>query len=158
MNDIVTIRWANKNDIPAMMSLIKELALFEKAPNEVINTEERMLHEGFGEIPLFKAFVAEHNHSVIGLSIFYYRYSTWKGKCLYLEDLIVTEARRGEGIGKQLFEKTKEFAIARRKARPGLPSKEIIIIYGFYAPQGRILRYELARPNFIQTLHSFCNL
>lgn len=94
-----------------MMSLIKELALFEKAPNEVINTEERMLHEGFGEIPLFKAFVAEHNHSVIGLSIFYYRYSTWKGKCLYLEDLIVTEARRGEGIGKQLFEKTKEFAL-----------------------------------------------
>ncbi len=111
MNDIVTIRWANKNDIPAMMSLIKELALFEKAPNEVINTEERMLHEGFGENPLFKAFVAEHNHSVIGLSIFYYRYSTWKGKCLYLEDLIVTEARRGEGIGKQLFEKTKEFAL-----------------------------------------------
>ncbi len=111
MNDIVTIRWANKNDIPAMMSLIKELALFEKAPNEVINTEERMLHEGFGEKPLFKAFVAEHNHSVIGLSIFYYRYSTWKGKCLYLEDLIVTEARRGEGIGKQLFEKTKEFAL-----------------------------------------------
>ena len=93
-----------------MMSLIRELALFEKAPNEVVNTEARMLQEGFGDNPLFKAYVAEQNGVIVGLSIFYYRYSTWKGKCLYLEDLIITESERGKGIGTLLFEKTLAYA------------------------------------------------
>lgn len=110
MSKNINIRWATEQDIPDMMSLIRELALFEKAPNEVVNSEARMISEGFGDNPLFKAYVAEQNEDIVGLSLFYYRYSTWKGKCLYLEDLIVTETERGKGIGKLLFEKTLAYA------------------------------------------------
>ena len=98
-----TIRSATAKDVPHLLELVRELAVFEKAPNEVINTEEKMLEDGFGVNKLFDAFVAELNGEIIGLAITYYRYSTWKGKCLYLEDLIVTEKYRGIGAGKQLF-------------------------------------------------------
>lgn len=98
-----SIREATTQDIPQMLTLIKELALYEKAPEEVINTEEMMLEDGFGLNKIYDAFVAEVNGKIIGLAITYYRYSTWKGKCLYLEDLIVTESYRGIGAGKQLF-------------------------------------------------------
>ena len=98
-----TIRSATAKDVPDLLELVRELAVFEKAPNEVINTEEKMLEDGFGVNKLFDAFVAELNGEIIGLAITYYRYSTWKGKCLYLEDLIVTEEHRGIGAGQQLF-------------------------------------------------------
>jgi|TARA_B110000967_G_scaffold31874_1_gene30256 GNAT superfamily N-acetyltransferase len=98
-----TIRSATAKDVPHLLELVRELAVFEKAPNEVINTEEKMLEDGFGVNKLFDAFVAELNGEIIGLAITYYRYSTWKGKCLYLEDLIVTEEHRGIGAGQQLF-------------------------------------------------------
>ena len=98
-----TIRSATAKDVPDLLELVRELAIFEKAPNEVINTEEKMLEDGFGVNKLFDAFVAELNGEIIGLAITYYRYSTWKGKCLYLEDLIVTEKYRGIGAGQQLF-------------------------------------------------------
>ena len=98
-----TIRSATAKDVPHLLELVRELAVFEKAPNEVINTEEKMLEDGFGVNKLFDAFVAELNGEIIGLAITYYRYSTWKGKCLYLEDLIVTEKHRGIGAGQQLF-------------------------------------------------------
>jgi GNAT superfamily N-acetyltransferase len=98
-----TIRSAIAKDVPELLELVRELAVFEKAPNEVINTEEKMLEDGFGVNKLFNAFVAELNGKIIGLAITYYRYSTWKGKCLYLEDLIVTEEYRGMGAGQQLF-------------------------------------------------------
>ena len=98
-----TIRSATAKDVPDLLELVRELAIFEKAPNEVINTEEKMLEDGFGVNKLFDAFVAELNGEIIGLAITYYRYSTWKGKCLYLEDLIVTEEHRGIGAGQQLF-------------------------------------------------------
>ena len=98
-----TIRSATAKDVPDLLELVRELAVFEKAPNEVINTEEKMLEDGFGVNKLFDAFVAELNGEIIGLAITYYRYSTWKGKCLYLEDLIVTEKHRGIGAGQQLF-------------------------------------------------------
>ena len=98
-----TIRSATAKDVPDLLELVRELAVFEKAPNEVINTEEKMLEDGFGVNKLFDAFVAELNGEIIGLAITYYRYSTWKGKCLYLEDLIVTEKYRGIGAGQQLF-------------------------------------------------------
>ena len=90
------------------MELIKELAVYEKAPNEVINTVKMMKEDGFGNNPVFGFFVAvkDSNHEIIGTSIFYYRYSTWKGKRLYLEDLIVTESERGNGAGKLLFDRT----------------------------------------------------
>ena len=98
-----TIRNATAKDVPDLLELVRELAIFEKAPNEVINTEEKMLEDGFGVNKLFDAFVAELNGEIIGLAITYYRYSTWKGNCLYLEDLIVTEKYRGIGAGQQLF-------------------------------------------------------
>ncbi len=103
MSNKPIVRRATKLDIPAMLELIKEQALYEKAPNEVVNTEEMMLEDGFGINKIFDAFVAEYNGKIIGTAITYYRYSTWKGKCLYLEDLIVTEEFRGIGAGQQLF-------------------------------------------------------
>ena len=96
-----------------MLALIKELAHFERAPDEVTNTEERMLTDGFGPKSIYDAFVAELDGTIVALAITYYRYSTWKGRCLYLEDLIVTERHRGKGIGKALFERCLEHAKAR---------------------------------------------
>mgnify|MGYP001575792492 FL=1 len=98
------IRKANATDIPSMMKLIVELAIYERAPNEVTNTEQMMLKDGFGDNPLYHAFVADIEGEIIGFAITYYRYSTWKGRCLYLEDLIVTENYRNKGIGQELFD------------------------------------------------------
>jgi len=109
-----TIRQGQIDDLPRTLELIKELAVFERAPDAVTNTVERMTKEGFGEESIFKFIVAEIENlgitTIVGISIYYYRYSTWKGKNLYLEDLIVTEEYRGRGIGKALFEKTLEIA------------------------------------------------
>jgi GNAT superfamily N-acetyltransferase len=113
----INIRLAVKEDIPELLRLIKELAVFERAPNEVSNTEARMLREGFGNSPVFDAFVAEHQGEIIGTAITYFRYSTWKGKCLYLEDLIVTERHRGIGAGKALFEHCLNYAKATDSVR-----------------------------------------
>lgn len=98
------IRKANATDIPSMMKLIVELAIYERAPNEVTNTEQMMFKDGFGDNPLYHAFVADKEGEIIGFAITYYRYSTWKGRCLYLEDLIVTENYRNKGIGQKLFD------------------------------------------------------
>ncbi|HYG39834.1 MAG TPA: GNAT family N-acetyltransferase [Cytophagales bacterium] len=100
------LRQGTPQDIPAALRLIKELAAFEKASSEVENTEERMLEEGFGTNPVYGFYVAEIRGEVAGISLYFYRYSTWKGKRLFLEDLIVTESHRGKGIGKALFERT----------------------------------------------------
>lgn len=99
------------------MRLIHELALFEKAPNEVIASEETLLKSGFGENPLFISWVAEMQGNVVGMALCYIRYSTWKGPLLYLEDLVVTENARGMGIGKVLFEQCIDFAKARNYSR-----------------------------------------
>ncbi len=100
------IREGKASDVPALMALVNELARYEKAPEEVINTEAKMLEDGFGVNPSFGSFVAEKAGKVIGLSIYYYRYSTWKGRRIYLEDLVVSEEMRGIGAGKLLFEAT----------------------------------------------------
>lgn len=102
-----TVREGKKEDLPAIFDLIKELALFEKAPEEVTNTIEMMEKDGFGPDPVFSFFVVEKDDdkAVIGTAIYYYRYSTWKGKRLYLEDYIITEKERGKGAGKLLFER-----------------------------------------------------
>ncbi len=87
-----------------MLELIQELADYEKAPDEVENTVELMEEEGFGEHPIFGFLVAVRGEEIIGTAIYYTKYSTWKGKKFYLEDLVVTESERGTGVGKALFE------------------------------------------------------
>ena len=109
MNKKINIRKATSADIPDLLALITELAVFEKAPHEVINTPELMEKDGFGENNIFDAFVAETDGHVIGMAITYFRYSTWKGKRLYLEDLIVTEKSRGLGAGQLLFQHCIQF-------------------------------------------------
>ncbi|MGJ1317831.1 N-acetyltransferase family protein [Sphingobacterium spiritivorum] len=106
----VIIREAVKTDCPAMLELIKELALFEKAPEQVTVTMEEFEESGFGNNPVWGAFVAEVSGNIVGISLYYIRYSTWKGRRLYLEDLIVTEQMRGTGIGKKLLDKTVEYS------------------------------------------------
>lgn len=107
----IVIRTGTREDIPAAFALVQELALFEKAPQEVDNTPERMLQDGFGENPVFGFLVAELDNQIAGMSLYFFRYSTWKGRRLYLEDLIVTEAFRGKGLGKLLFEATMKKAL-----------------------------------------------
>ena len=88
-----------------MMELIRELALYERAPEEVTVSPEEFEDAGFGARPVWEAFVAEENGLLTGLALYYIRYSTWKGRRLFLEDLIVTESMRGHGIGKALFDR-----------------------------------------------------
>ena len=94
-----------KSDLPRVLELIQELALYEKAPEQVTNTLERMEKEGFGPHPVYEFYVCvkDSNQEIIGIAVYYYRYSTWKGKRLYLEDIVVTESERGNGAGKLLF-------------------------------------------------------
>jgi GNAT superfamily N-acetyltransferase len=103
----IKIRKANVSDCARMMELIKELATFERAPEEVTVTMDHFIKTGFGDNPVWKALVAvTDEEQIVGISLYYMRYSTWKGLRLYLEDLIVTDAFRGKGIGKMLFEQT----------------------------------------------------
>ena len=102
MKDIL-IRRAVKEDCPRILELIRELALFERAPEEVTVTLEHFEESGFGENPVWWAFVAEADGQVQAFALYYIRYSTWKGQRMYLEDLLVTEKMRGKGIGQLLF-------------------------------------------------------
>ncbi|MFN0200620.1 MAG: N-acetyltransferase family protein [Bacteroidia bacterium] len=110
MNNI-TIRKATPEDMPQVWQLIYELALYEKAPEQVITTPAQMVRDGFGEKPLFECLVAEDEaKNVLGITLYYFAYSTWKGKMLYLDDFIVTENARGTGIGKLLFDALTQIA------------------------------------------------
>lgn len=100
----VNIRVAIKSDCKRLLELIQELALYERAPEEVTVTLTEFEEAGFGNKPVWKAFVAELDGIIHGFALYYVRYSTWKGCRLYLEDFIVTESMRGKGIGKVLFE------------------------------------------------------
>lgn len=97
------IRKCKKEDLPSVLTLIKELAAFEKEPDAVEVTLEELEKEGFGERPLFECIVAEVDKKVVGMALFYFRFSTWKGRSLHLEDLIVKQTLRGKGIGKALY-------------------------------------------------------
>jgi GNAT superfamily N-acetyltransferase len=97
------IRKATKNDMPSVLELIQELATFEKEPDAVVVTVEDLIRDGFSENPLFHCFVAEVDNEIIGMALYYYRFSTWKGKTIHLEDLIVKESKRGRGAGFALY-------------------------------------------------------
>jgi len=101
---------ATKEDIPNILALIQELAIFEREPDAVVVTEQILLRDGFGPAPLFYTLMARAQGKVVGMSFCYIRYSTWKGPRLYLEDLIVTENARGNGYGTLLFNATKILA------------------------------------------------
>jgi GNAT superfamily N-acetyltransferase len=102
-----SLREGKLEDLPRVLDLIKELALYEKAPEQVTNTLELMKEDGFGPNPVYGFYVCEKDSSreIIGIAVYYYRYSTWKGKRLYLEDIVVTESERGNGAGKLLFDR-----------------------------------------------------
>jgi GNAT superfamily N-acetyltransferase len=117
----IHIRRAEKKDAARMMELVRELAFYERAPEQVTVSFEHFIESGFGTAPVWWAFVAEVTNPqgdtfIAGFALYYIRYSTWKGQRLYLEDIIVTESMRGKGLGHQLFEalmeecKTKGFA------------------------------------------------
>ena len=99
----MNIRKATKNDMPQVLELIQELAIFEKEPDAVVVTVDDLVRDGFSENPLFQCFVAEVENEIIGMALYYYRYSTWKGKTIHLEDLIVKENKRGTGAGFALY-------------------------------------------------------
>ena len=99
----MNIREGKKEDMAAVLELIKELATFEKEPDAVVVTVEDLERDGFGENPLFYTFIAIIEEQIVGVALYYYRYSTWKGRTIHLEDLIVKEKRRGAGVGYALY-------------------------------------------------------
>lgn len=108
---MITIRNGVKKDLPRVLELVHELAVYERASHEVINTVEQMEKDGFGDDPVYGFFVAERDDVIIGIALYYWRYSTWKGKRLWLEDLIVTEKERGSGVGRLLLNRTLQKAL-----------------------------------------------
>lgn len=113
----VTIRLAEKEDMISVHQLITELAIFEKEPNAVDVTVEDLERCGFGLYPKFTVFVAEQENTIVGMALFYDRFSTWKGKTLHLEDLIVTQSKRGLGIGKALYTELMNYAFTNNYKR-----------------------------------------
>ena len=99
------IRKGEKKDITSLYKLIKELAIYEKSEHKLIISQDSLFNDCFKEKPSYNFIVGEFNNEIIGIAMYYIRYSSWKGEVLYLEDLIVTEKHRGKGIGFALFSK-----------------------------------------------------
>lgn len=99
----MNIRKGRPEDMQAVLELIQELADFEKEPDAVLVKVDDLIRDGFGPIPLFHVFVAEVESEIVGIALYYYRYSTWKGKIIHLEDLVVTDKMRGTGLGYALY-------------------------------------------------------
>lgn len=128
----ISIRRAVREDCSRILELVKELALYERAPKEVTVTLEHFEESGFGNDPVWWAFVAEVDGVIEGFALWYVRFSTWKGQRMYLEDFYVSEAMRGQGLGKLLFEQL----IAEAKER------------GFNGMQWQVLEWNEPAINF----------
>ncbi len=111
------IRKGEKRDMPQVLALIKELADFEKEPDAVVIDSEYLVENGFSKNPAFFTYVAEIDNKIVGMALFYYRFSTWKGKTIHLEDLIVKQNIRGKGVGKALYDKVLQFAYDNKVKR-----------------------------------------
>lgn len=112
------LRAATKNDIPAILELIHELAIYEKEPDAVKTTAEDLLRDGFGDRPLFECQVAELEGAIEGFALYFYTWSTWQGRpSLYLEDLFVRDSTRGHGLGKALLMKLAQIAVEKKCQR-----------------------------------------
>ena len=112
----ILIRKAERSDVAAIFALIQELALYEKAPEQVTNTAEQLASDLFDK-ELCEAIVAEKENQVVGFALYYTSYSTWKGACLYLEDFYVIESERQHGIGQLLFDQVVQTAKDRKVQR-----------------------------------------
>ncbi|GAB1308339.1 GNAT family N-acetyltransferase [Urechidicola sp. KH5] len=117
------IRKGTNQDVSDILGLIQHLADFENEPNAVEVTEEELLQDGFGENPLYKVFIAEVDGAVVGMALYYYRYSTWKGKTIHLEDLIVRAEMRKKGIGRALYE-----AVMQQAHKEGVRRVEWVVL------------------------------
>ena len=117
MSLTIQIRDARPEDMEAVHGLIMELAVYEKEPEAVSITVDDLIQNGFGDQKGFDCIVAEKDSQVVGFALFYMKFSTWKGPCLYLEDFLVTESERRQGVGKLLFDKVYEIAKERRVGR-----------------------------------------
>jgi len=113
----ISVRPAHSGDVPAMHQLIAELALYEKAPQEFVISEATLHEDGFGHHPIYTAFVAEQGKEIVGMALLYTKYSTWKGKCIFLEDIVVRETHRRQGIGSKLFEACIHYAANQNAGR-----------------------------------------
>ena len=113
----VIIRKGVAEDVPRALALVQELAEYERAADQVLVSLEEMTEAGFGPAAIYEMFVAELNGVVEGIALYYTKYSTWQGKCVFLEDFIVTDRLRGLGIGKQLFDRVVEVAKERGARR-----------------------------------------
>ena len=114
---MINIRKGEIKDMPQVLGLIQELAIFEKEPDAVVIDTEYLIKNGFSNPPSFYTYVAEIDNRIVGMALFYYRFSTWKGKTIHLEDLIVKQNKRGLGIGKALYNKVLEFALDKKVKR-----------------------------------------
>ncbi|MGJ8683298.1 MAG: GNAT family N-acetyltransferase [Nonlabens sp.] len=114
---MIEIREAVKADYPRVLELIQELAIFEKEPEAVQVTVEELIVNGTGDHPLFKCFVGLYHDKIEGIALCYPRFSTWKGKTIHLEDLIVTQEMRGVGLGKALYNRVMKYAYQEKVRR-----------------------------------------
>ena len=133
----IALRFATAGDCGLILDLIRELALYEKAPNAVVATEAQLREHGFGANPQFEALIAELDGAPVGMALFHTRFSTWLGQpTLYLEDIFVREAARGHGVGRRLMARLATIALERGWGRVDFHVLDWNPARGFYRKLG----------------------